>query len=62
MEEGSRSLFLKSASICLYDIPSLLIPGKTLGSLVFSEIFQDSVISVQREGNTVDIISTTGSY
>ncbi|XP_061194879.1 dynein axonemal assembly factor 9-like isoform X1 [Saccostrea echinata] len=55
VEEGSRSLLLKSAGVCLYDVPSTLIPGKTLGSLVFSEIFQDSVISVQKEDGTLEL-------
>ncbi|XP_062577827.1 dynein axonemal assembly factor 9-like [Saccostrea cucullata] len=55
VEEGSRSLLLKSASVCLYDVPSTLIPGKTLGSLVFSEVFQDSVISVQKEDGTLEL-------
>ncbi|XP_048745720.2 dynein axonemal assembly factor 9-like [Ostrea edulis] len=59
VEEGSRSLMLKSASICLYDVPSTLIPSKTLGSLVFSEIFQDSVISVQREDGTLELSGET---
>nr|XP_011448539.2 uncharacterized protein C20orf194 isoform X2 [Crassostrea gigas] len=55
VEEGTRSLFLKSASISLYDVPSTLVPGKTLGSLVFSEIFQDSVISIQKEDGTLEL-------
>ncbi|KAK3095428.1 hypothetical protein FSP39_014571 [Pinctada imbricata] len=52
VEEGSRSLMLKSASLYLYDIPSCLHSAKVLGSLAFSEMFQDSVIEVSREDGT----------
>ena len=41
---------LKCASLYVYDIPSCVENGKVLGSLAFSERFQDSVIEVQRDG------------
>ena len=48
--DGDKLLRIKTASISLMDIPSYSNSSKTLGSLVFSDVFIDSVIQVQNKG------------
>jgi len=48
--DGDKLLRIKTASISLMDIPSYSNSSKTLGSLVFSDAFIDSVIQVQNKG------------
>ncbi|KAL3863387.1 hypothetical protein ACJMK2_005144 [Sinanodonta woodiana] len=47
VDEGKRSLLIKTAMMTVYDIPSSERMGSKLGSLMFSESFQDSVLKVQ---------------
>lgn len=48
-------LRVKTASIRVTDIPSFRNPAKILGSLVYSDVFIDSVIQVQKEGKNMYI-------
>ncbi|XP_069140768.1 dynein axonemal assembly factor 9-like [Argopecten irradians] len=50
IEDGQRSLKLKTVKLFLYDIPS--VTGKVAGSLAYSEVFLDSVIRVQKDDGT----------
>ncbi|KAK3595301.1 hypothetical protein CHS0354_004450 [Potamilus streckersoni] len=47
VDEGKRSLLIKTAMMTVYDIPSSERMASKLGSLMFSESFQDSVLKVQ---------------
>ncbi|XP_033756590.1 uncharacterized protein C20orf194 homolog [Pecten maximus] len=52
VEDGQRSLKIKTVKLFLYDIPSVTHTGKVAGSLAYSEVFLDSVIRVQRDDGT----------
>ena len=50
LSDGQRCLLVKCATMTMYDIPSVEKNGQTLGSLMFSESFLDSVLRVKGEG------------
>ena len=50
MREGERTLLVKCATMTMYDIQSCEKSGQTVGSLVFSESFLDSILRVKQEG------------
>ena len=60
MEDGKRSLLIKSVALKLFDLPSGAHPGKSCGTLGYSELFLDSVIRVTKEGT--GLMSNTGLY
>ena len=50
VRDGERTLLVKCATMTMYDIPSCEKSGQTVGSLIFSESFLDSVLRVKHEG------------
>ncbi|XP_077992587.1 dynein axonemal assembly factor 9-like [Glandiceps talaboti] len=56
LKEGQSLPFIKVAQLSVYDIPSYEYSGKTLGSIVFSETFQESRLKVMHpdESLTMD--------
>ncbi|XP_071171400.1 dynein axonemal assembly factor 9-like [Mytilus edulis] len=64
LPDGEHVLRVKTASISLTDIPSYRNPAKILGSLVYSDVFIDSVIQVQKEDGTIardyEVLNLTG--
>ena len=48
-DEGSQYL-VKTASITVYDIPSVEQPRASLGSVSFGESFIDSALAVEKRG------------
>ncbi|XP_052099791.1 dynein axonemal assembly factor 9-like isoform X13 [Mytilus californianus] len=64
LPDGEHVLRVKTASISLTDIPSYRNPAKILGSLLYSDVFIDSVIQVQKDDGTIardyEVLNLTG--